>query len=149
MWAHAESFYAAAQSQGFSLQGCALWFSSIYPSNPFFYFLTLLFFPRLPSHAVVLSVSPYLLLISHSSFARSPVSAEKCDDGSSRRTRWPRSPALPPRERPTVLWKKQQSDPCLNSGKNKRQLMQPHYVNALCSYEAWPQLKMTPADFGQ
>lgn len=56
------------------------------------------------------------------------------------------SPSL---EHPTVISKKEQRDPCLNSGKNTRQLMQPHYVNALCSYELWPQLKLTQANYGQ
>lgn len=58
----------------------------------------------------------------------------------------PRSPSL---KHPTVLSKKQQRDPCLNTGKNKRQLMQPHYVSVLYSYELWPQLKMTLANYGQ
>lgn len=86
----------------------------------------------------------FLLIFPHCWQTSAPTA--KYYDGSSRRPAWRLSPALP---RAPYCTFQEQRDPCLNSGKNKRQLMRPHYVNALCSLELWPQPKMTWANYGQ
>lgn len=86
----------------------------------------------------------FLLIFPHCWQTSAPTA--KYYNGSSRRPAWRLSPALP---RAPYCTFQEQRDPCLNSGKNKRQLMRPHYVNALCSLELWPQPKMTWANYGQ
>ena len=129
-------------------------------SGPHFLFLSLHlphFFHALrhtpsPQSRLSLSLSfsgcifhPFVLLIFPHCWQTSAPTA-KYYDGSSRRPAWRLSLALP---RAPYCTFQEQRDPCLNSGKNKRQLMRPHYVNALCSLELWPQPKMTWANYGQ
>lgn len=130
--------------RSFQFNSCSLLFPHFIPSFLVFHALR---------HPALLSL--HLALLSPFCFPHIPLVLADCTTCYKVWRREPRAPCVtskrcsPSLEHPAVLSNKEQRDPCLNSGKNKRHSVQPHYVNALCSYELWPQLKMTRANYGQ